>query len=215
MPSAMQWWMRTMSALPFSPSSPVKSSTRWICHSGRRPSSGCMASSPTRCCSACCMLWPLRRGSGSRTTCAAMSKWASSTQVAPAASCTTRWRKRGYCSRRCCTRSHSACQVTPGESVHTPLIIMRLWSLSMRSQAVSTLLMRSPDKPSMPEAARCTFLPTMRAARAAGAGMARRGAAEAMRVTMGCVSCALGGGRVRGFWGTASRECTLAAGAGP
>ena len=154
MPSAMQWWMRTMSALPVCPSSPTKFSIRCICHSGRRGSRGCMASSPTRSCSARCMLWPGVCGSFSRSTWAAMSNWRSFTQVAPAASSTTRWQKRGYCSRRCCTRSHRLAQVMPGTSDHTPLIIMRLLCESMRSQAVSTLLMRSPERPSIPVAAR-------------------------------------------------------------
>ena len=44
MPSAMQWWMRAISALP-----PSRSSIRWNCHSGRAGSSGVVASSPTRC----------------------------------------------------------------------------------------------------------------------------------------------------------------------
>ena len=41
----------------------------------------------------------------------------------------------------------------PGLSVHTPTIIIRLLGESMRSQAVSTLVMRSPVRPSTPLAA--------------------------------------------------------------
>jgi hypothetical protein len=48
----------------------------------------------------------------------------------------------------------------PGWSVHTPTIIIRLLGESMRSQAVSTLVMRSPASPSMPAAARVAFLRT-------------------------------------------------------
>src|SRR4051812_24963008 len=71
-----------------------------------------------------------------------MSKCSSSTQAAPIASCTTRWRKRSYFSSLSCTRSHSASYVMPGRSSQTPTIIIRLTSLSMRSQAVSTRDMR-------------------------------------------------------------------------
>ncbi len=57
----------------------------------------------------------------------------------------------------------------PGETAQTPLISIRLLGQSMRSQAVSTLLMRSPESPSMPLAARRTFFSTLRAASSASA----------------------------------------------
>ena len=70
-------------------------------------------------------------------------------------------------------RSRSAASVMPGETVHTPLIIIRLLGESMRSQAVSTLLMRTPDRPSMPVAARRTFFCTALAASRARSGKGR------------------------------------------
>ena len=58
-------------------------------------------------------------------------------------SSTTFCRKRGYCSKRSATRSRNWASVMPGRMDHTPTIIIRLASVSMRSQAVSTLDMRS------------------------------------------------------------------------
>jgi hypothetical protein len=52
------------------------------------------------------------------------------------------------------TRWHRSAYLMPGLSVQTPTIIIRLLGESMRSQAVSTLVMRSPLRPSMPVAAR-------------------------------------------------------------
>jgi hypothetical protein len=81
----------------------------------------------------------------------------------------------------------------PGATVHTPLIIIRLLLESMRSQAVSTLLMRSPDRPNMPVAARRMFFCTANAAsRAAALALGWSAAVagvpaaarEGMRVTM-------------------------------
>mmetsp|Transcript_61510 Transcript_61510/g.148062 ORF Transcript_61510/g.148062 Transcript_61510/m.148062 type:complete len:218 (-) Transcript_61510:133-786(-) len=140
MPSAMQWWMRAISALLPSPMSSIS----WNCQSGWAGSSGCEHSSPTRSRSTSSRLWP-RSGSGtSATTWRAMSKSLSSTHSAPiSASSTTRWRKRGYFSSRSATRSRSAASVMPGRIDQTPTIIIKLASVSMRSQAVSTLDMRS------------------------------------------------------------------------
>ena len=60
-----------------------------------------------------------------------------------------------------------------GLTVHTPLIIIRLLGESMRSQAVSTLLMRSPDRPSMPVAAAHVLLHGLSGVRArSGKGQA-------------------------------------------
>ncbi|MDT4874285.1 hypothetical protein FQZ97_1095770 [compost metagenome] len=67
----------------------------------------------------------------------------------------------------------------PGRRIHTPTIIIRLDGESMRSQAVSTLLMRSPSSPKAPASVGAAFC---------GAGLARgwSGAATvgaALRVT--------------------------------
>ena len=138
-----------------------------------------MARMPTRSCSTDCWVWPLRgRASFSRTTWLAMSKLRSVSQLAPAASSTTRWVKRLYFSSRSCTRSHRASKLMPGCSVHTPTIIIRLLGESIRSQAVSTLLMRSPCKPSTPLAVRRTCFCRV--------GVGRLDVEGLVRVTMAC-----------------------------
>ena len=72
-----------------------------------------------------------------------MSKFSSGTHVAPIASATALWRKRSYFSSLLSMRSRSASSVRAGVSSHTPTIIIRFTSLSMRSHAVSTRDMRS------------------------------------------------------------------------
>ena len=89
---------------------------------------------------------------------------ASRTHVAPVASCTTFWVNRVYFSSRSSSRTHSASWLMPGLSTHTPTIIIRLYWLSIRSQAVSTLVMRSPVMPSVPLTASVTFFCTTLAA---------------------------------------------------
>ena len=71
-----------------------------------------------------------------------MSKSASSTQFAPIASGTTFSRKRSYFNSLSATRARRLAWLMPGRSSQTPTIIIRLTSLSMRSQAVSTRDMR-------------------------------------------------------------------------
>jgi len=144
-----------------------------------------MASSATRCCNAARGVRPLRRDSTSRTTWRSTAKSGSRTQVAPAASSSARWVKRAYGTMRSVTRSHKAAWVMPGLSSQTPTIIIRLALVSMRSQAVSTLLMRSlsPPKPSAP----CTVRPTT----VLTDGLARRGA-EAAGERTAVVCCGAG-----------------------
>ena len=72
-----------------------------------------------------------------------MSKWSSSTHCAPIASSTTFWRKRPYLSSAVSTRSRRSAMDSCGSISQTPTIIIRLASVSMRSQAVSTRDMRS------------------------------------------------------------------------
>src|SRR2546423_243137 len=116
---------------------------KWNCHSGCARSSGVVDSRPTRSCSAARSLWPRRRFRACGTTWFARSKRSSVTQRAPIVSSTTFWRKRSYLSSLSPTRSRSAASVIAGCSSHTPTIIIRLTSLSIRSQAVSTRDMRS------------------------------------------------------------------------
>src|ERR1700760_1851790 len=87
--------------------------------------------------------WPCATSSFSATTCAAMSKWSSSTHCAPIVSSTTFWRNRWYCSSAVSTRSRRSAIANCGSTSQTPTIIIRLASVSMRSQAVSTRDIRS------------------------------------------------------------------------
>ena len=168
MPSAMQWWMRAISALLPSP----MSSMSWNCHSGWPGSSGCEHSSATRSRSTASRLCP-RSGKGtSAITWRAMSKSRSATHCAPSsASSTTFWRKRGYCSSRSATRSRNAVSVMPGRMDQTPTIIIRLASVSMRSQAVSTLDMRSLIRPTASPRSLFFWRPKLR--RLPSAGLSR------------------------------------------
>jgi len=86
---------------------------------------------------------PGASSSVSGTTWAAMSKWSSSTHCAPIASSTTFWRKRPYFSSAVSTRSRRSAMASCGSISQTPTIIIRLASVSIRSQAVSTRDMRS------------------------------------------------------------------------